>query len=75
MKSEAFFEVLTLLNTAPSAFALGDDFIPHKHRIKTIAVLRKQVLLWRDSYNPSLTDTDVDDLVGWLNRNFYKLEE
>ena len=75
MKSDPFLGVLALLNVAPSAFAFGDGDIVPRHRIKNLAALRKEVLKWRDTYNPALSDTDVDDLVGWLNRNFYKLEQ
>jgi hypothetical protein len=75
MKSDPFLGVLALLNVAPSAFAVGDGDIVPRHRIKNLAALRKEVLKWRDTYNPSLSDNDVDDLVGWLNRNFYKLEK
>ena len=76
MKSDPFLGVLALLNVAPSAFAAdADGDIVPRHRIKNVAALRKEVLKWRDTYNPALSDTDVDDLVGWLNRNFYKLEK
>jgi len=75
MDSSSFFGVMALLTTAPSAFAVGEAHMPRRRRVKSIATLRKQVAAWRDSYNPTLTEDEVDDLTGWLNRNFYHLEK
>lgn len=75
MKSDPFLGVLALLNVAPSAFSVGEGELVPSHRIKNLAALREEVVNWRDAYNPSLSERDVDDLVGWLNRNFYKLEK
>jgi hypothetical protein len=36
---------------------------------------RRAVARWGDYYNPALSKRDVDDLVAYLNRDFYRLPE
>jgi hypothetical protein len=33
------------------------------------------VVCWSQQYNPALSRQDVDAVVGWLNKNFYKLDK
>jgi hypothetical protein len=78
MATGPFFGVMALLNMAPSAFALGDAaLVPAspKHRIRSLSGLRKEVVCWSQQYNPALSRQDVDAVVGWLNKNFYKLDK
>ena len=42
-------------------------------KIKTLAALKKETLRWGNSYNPKFTRQEIDDLVAYLNRDFYKL--
>lgn len=41
-------------------------------KIKSREALRKEVIRWGDYYNPALSAQDVDDLVAYLERDFYK---
>ena len=58
-----------LLNMAPSAFASG-DMLPLP-RIKSIAHLRKEV----ERHFGKQSSQDLEALVGWFNRNFFRLED
>jgi mono/diheme cytochrome c family protein len=43
-----------------------------ERKIKSRDALRKEVARWGDYYNPALSEQDVDDLVAYLDRDFYK---
>jgi hypothetical protein len=58
-----------LLNMAPSAFASGD--IRPLPRIKSISHLRKEI----ERHFGKLSSQDTEALVGWFNRNFFRLEK
>ena len=81
MKTAAFSGVLALLTMAPSAFVAVDTATGKApgaalaHRIKSLAALRKEVAGWGREYNPTLSERDVDAVVGWLNTNFYHFED
>lgn len=45
---------------------------PPQRKIATLAALQDEVVRWGDYYNPALTAQDVDDLVAYLNRDFYR---
>ncbi len=74
MKTGSFLGVLSLLSIAPQAFVAVDANLSG-HSIKSMQALRKEVVAWRDEYQPNLNDDDCDRLAGWLNRNFYRLSE
>jgi hypothetical protein len=77
MATSPFFGVMAILSMAASAFAAGDTALLGvfpKHRITTLSGLRKEVIRWGDQSSPKLSTNDVDALVGWLNKNFYKLD-
>jgi len=57
-----------LLNMAPSAFASG-EMLPLP-RIKSVSDLRKEV----QRHFGKLPSQDLEALVGWFNRNFFRLE-
>jgi mono/diheme cytochrome c family protein len=42
------------------------------HKMKSHDALRREVVRWGDYYNPALSEQDVDDLVAYLERDFYK---
>lgn len=50
-------------------------YMPEKRKIKTLKALRKEVERWGDCYNPAMNKQEIDDLVAWLNANFYKFPE
>lgn len=43
-------------------------------KIKSLDALRKETLRWGDYYNPALSPQDVDDVVAYLNRDFYQFK-
>jgi mono/diheme cytochrome c family protein len=48
---------------------------PYTRQDRKIAshdALRREVGRWGDYYNPALSEQDVDDLVAYLERDFYK---
>ena len=57
-----------LLPMAPSAFAGGE--MPRLPQIKTVAALREEVT----RHFGKLSSQELDDLAGWFNRNFFRLE-
>jgi hypothetical protein len=59
---------------APSAFAGGD--IGKLPAIRSLSDLRKEVERWAgDESLGKLTQQDLEALVGWFNRNFFRLED
>lgn len=50
-------------------------YVPPKAKIKSLSALKKEVLRWNDRMNPKFTAQEVDDLVAWLNRDFYKFPQ
>lgn len=49
-------------------------YVPPKARVKTLAALKKETERWNDRMNPKFTAQEVEDLVAWLNRDFYKFK-
>jgi mono/diheme cytochrome c family protein len=47
-------------------------YAPPKAKIKTLAALKKEVDRWNDRMNPKFTKQEAEDLVEYLNRDFYK---
>ena len=47
-------------------------YVAPKAKIKSLPALKKEVMRWNDRMNPKFTAQEVDDLVAWLNRDFYK---
>jgi hypothetical protein len=65
---------MTLLSIAPSAFVAGEAGRERKARITSLRELRREVERWESRNNPRYSKQDVEDLVGWLNGNFYKFD-
>jgi hypothetical protein len=61
--------LMALLNMAPSAFADGD--IGRLPAIRSLAALREEV----KRHFGKLTGQELEALVGWFNRNFFRLEK
>ena len=61
--------LLALLTVAPSAFAMGE--IAGLPRIKSLAALKAEV----QRHFGKLPTKEIDALVGWFNRNFFRLED
>lgn len=64
--------LMALLTMAPSAFASGD--IGSLPRIKSLSALKTEVQRWGEQTRVKLSSQDVEALVGWFNRNFFRLE-
>jgi mono/diheme cytochrome c family protein len=47
-------------------------YVPPRRKVATLAALRKETARWGDSYNPALTRAEIEHLVAYLNRDFYK---
>ena len=47
-------------------------YVPPKRRIGSLSALRKEVVRWADYYNPKFSKAEVEDVVAYLNRDFYK---
>ncbi|HSN41894.1 MAG TPA: hypothetical protein VLT92_17095 [Burkholderiales bacterium] len=45
---------------------------PQRAKIKTLSALKKEVDKWNDRMNPKFTKQEVEDLVAYLNRDFYR---
>jgi len=61
--------LMALLNMAPSAFSSGD--IGKLPAIKSLAALRGEV----ERHFGKLPGQELEALVGWFNRNFFRLED
>lgn len=47
-------------------------YVPPRRKINALAALRKEVDRWSRSYNPKLSKAEIDDLVAYLDRDFYR---
>lgn len=49
-------------------------YVPPKAKVKTLSALKKETERWNDRMNPKFTVQEIEDLVAWLNREFYKFK-
>ena len=75
MNPAPYLGLMTLLSIAPSAFVAGEAGREPKARIASLRELRREVEQWESRNNPRYSKQDVDDMLGWLNRNFYKFDD
>lgn len=47
-------------------------YVPPRAKIKSLTALKKEVDRWNDRYNPKFSKQEVEDLVAYLNRDFYR---
>ena len=47
-------------------------YLPPKRKLRSLAALRKETARWSDQYNPAFSKSEIEDLVAYLNRDFYK---
>jgi mono/diheme cytochrome c family protein len=50
-------------------------YLSPKAKVKTLAALKKETERWNDRMNPKFTPQEIDDIVAWLNRDFYKFPQ
>jgi len=61
-----------MLSVAPQAFVAVDAALG-THSVKSVSGLRDEVRRWRDESGYRCSDDECEQLVRWLNRNFYNL--
>ena len=47
-------------------------YMPPERKVTSLAALRRATVRWSDMYNPRFTKAEIDDLVAFLNRDFYR---
>ena len=50
-------------------------YVPPRAKVKTLAALKRETEKWNDRMNPKFTKKEIEDLVAWLNANFYKFAQ
>jgi mono/diheme cytochrome c family protein len=50
-------------------------YVPPRAKVKTLSALKKEVENWNDRMNPKFTKQEIEDLVAYLNRDFYKFSK
>ena len=49
-----------------------EAYVPPQRKVGSAAELRKATAHWADMYNPAFKPGEVEDLVAYLNRDFYR---
>jgi hypothetical protein len=49
-------------------------YVPPKAKVSTLTMLRQEIERWNDRMNPKFTAQEVEDLLAWLNREFYRFK-
>lgn len=49
-----------------------DIYQPPKRKVQSLAELRRETERWAEGYNPNPTPQEIEDLVAYLNRDFYR---
>jgi len=52
-----------------------ERYVQPRAKVKTLAALKKETERWNDRMNPKFTKQEIEDLVAYLNRDFYKLQK
>ncbi|MCX8017201.1 MAG: hypothetical protein N2690_04795 [Rhodocyclaceae bacterium] len=47
-------------------------YVRPDRKVDSLEALKKETLRWGDYYNPALSAQDVEDVVAYLNRDFYR---
>ncbi len=47
-------------------------YVPPRAKVKTLTALKKETGRWNDRMNPKFTKQEIEDLVAYLNANYYK---
>jgi len=50
-------------------------YVPPRASVKSLAALKKATEKWNDRMNPKFTRQEIEDLVAYLNANFYKFAQ
>lgn len=49
-------------------------YVPPRAKIKSLTALKKEVERWNDRFNPKFSKQEIEDMVAYLNRDFYKFK-
>jgi len=52
-----------------------ERYVQPRAKVKTLAALKKETERWNDRMNPKFTKQEIEDLVAYLNRDYYKLQK
>lgn len=47
-------------------------YVKPRAKAKTLSGLKKEIERWNDRMNPKFTKQEIEDLVAYLNRDFYR---
>ena len=47
-------------------------YVPPRAKVKSLAALKRETERWNDRMNPKFTRQEIEDLVAYMNANFYK---
>ena len=47
-------------------------YVPPRAKIKTSSALKKEIAKWNDRMNPKFTKQELEDLLAYLERDFYR---
>lgn len=50
-------------------------YVPPRAKVKTLAAPKRETERWNDRMNPKFSKQEVEDIVAWLNRDFYKFQQ
>lgn len=50
-------------------------YVPPVAKIRTLTALKREVEKWNDRMNPKFTRQEVEDIVAWLARDFYRFPQ
>jgi len=50
-------------------------YAPSRAKVKTLAALKRETERWNDRMNPKFSKQEIEDIVAWLNRDFYKFPQ
>lgn len=49
-----------------------EAYAPPQRKVQSLEQLRRETGRWADHYNPRPTPQEIEDLVAYLNRDFYR---
>ena len=49
-----------------------EAYLPPQRKLHSLGELRRETERWADHYNPKPTPQEIEDLVAYLNRDFYR---
>jgi len=47
-------------------------YVAPRAKVKNLSALKNETRRWNDRMNPKFKAQEIDDIVAWLNRDFYK---